>query len=45
MGFTVVQRASVPTAPFSQTVREAHRLLRGLVIGVGLAFLLDRLDR
>ncbi len=46
-GFTVVQRASVPVAPYSpQTVRDTLiAVFVGLVIGLGLAFLLDRLDR
>lgn len=46
-GFTIVQRASVPTDPFSpQTVRNTLlALFVGLVLGVGLTFLLDRLDR
>jgi len=46
-GFTIVQKASVPTEPFApQTVRNTLiALFVGLVLGVGLAFLIDRLDR
>jgi Mrp family chromosome partitioning ATPase/capsular polysaccharide biosynthesis protein len=46
-GFTVVQRATAPGSPFSpQTTRNAIvALVVGLIVGVGLAFLLDYLDR
>jgi polysaccharide biosynthesis transport protein len=46
-GFTIVQRASTPSAPFSpQTVRDSLiAFFVGLVLGVGFAFLLDRMDR
>ncbi len=46
-GFTVVQRATPPTVPFSpQTVRDTLiALFVGLVLGLGFAFLLDRMDR
>ncbi len=46
-GFTVVQTAAVPTTPFSpQTVRDAIvAVVLGLVAGIGLAFLLDYMDR
>ena len=46
-GFTVVQTASVPTSPFSpQTTRDAIvAVVLGLIAGIGLAFLLDYMDR
>ncbi|MGI5939468.1 MAG: Wzz/FepE/Etk N-terminal domain-containing protein [Thermoleophilia bacterium] len=45
--FTLVQRAGVPTEPFSpQPLRNGVlALVVGLVLGFGLAFLLDYLDR
>lgn len=46
-GFTIVQRASAPGSPFSpQTTRDTLiALFVGLVLGIGFAFLLDRMDR
>lgn len=46
-GFTVVQQASVPTGPFSPNpVRDSMiAIVLGLIGGVGLAFLLDYLDK
>lgn len=46
-GFTVRQEAAVPTAPFSpKPLRDSLvAIVLGIVAGVGLAFLLDYLDR
>ena len=46
-GFTVAEQAKEPTAPFSpQTRRDTLvAVLLGLVAGVGMAFLLDYLDK
>jgi len=44
--FTVIAQASVPTAPFSPRPRHTLVLaaILGLVLGMGLAFLLEQLD-
>lgn len=46
-GFTIVQQAAPPSSPFApQTTRNSIlALVVDLVVGVGLAFLLDYLDR
>lgn len=46
-GFTIVQRALAPVGPFApQPLRNAIlAVIVGLVLGVGLAFLLDYLDK